>query len=236
MAATERPLLLIAGIGEGLGRGLAHAFATAGHDVAGLARSPTPAPGVAEAVAAAGGRYRHLAADLGDPAAVSRALLPLADQIDLLIYNAQRLQIAPLAETAAESFEAVWRAGCFGAFLVARALLPAMATRGGGTAIFSGATASRRGGARFSAFASAKFGLRGLTQALAREFGPAGVHVAHVVIDGLIAAPQTDRRFGPADGGRLDPDAVAQAYLALARQPASAWTQELDLRPAGERY
>lgn len=236
MTGAGRPLLLIAGIGEGLGVSLASAFAKAGHDVTGLARSPAPPPGVAEAVAAAGGEYRHLAVDLGEPAAVSQALLPLADRAAVLIYNAQRLAIAPLGETEPETFEAVWRSGCFGAFLVARALLPAMAARRAGTAIFSGATASRRGGTRFSAFAAAKFGLRGLSQALGREFGPAGVHVAHVVIDGLIDAPQTERRFGPAEGGRLDADAVAQAYLALARQPPTAWTQELDLRPAGERY
>ncbi|MFA6966025.1 SDR family NAD(P)-dependent oxidoreductase [Bosea sp. (in: a-proteobacteria)] len=236
MATTKRPLLLIAGIGEGLGLKLAHSFAVGGHDVVGLARRAEPPAGVAEAVAASGGHYRHFVADLADPAAVSQVLRPLAPSVDVLVYNAQRLQIATVGEIEPETFEAVWRDGCFGAFLVARALLPVMAARGGGTAIFSGATASRRGGARFSAFASAKFGLRGLVQALAREFGPAGIHVTHVVIDGLIAAPQTERRFGPAEGPRLDPAAVAAAYLALARQPASAWTQELDLRSGSERY
>jgi NAD(P)-dependent dehydrogenase (short-subunit alcohol dehydrogenase family) len=95
---------------------------------------------------------------------------------------------------------------------------------------------ARRGGANFAAFASAKFALRGLAQSMAREFGPHGVHVAHVVIDGLIDAPQSDRRFGQAQSARMDPDAVARAYLALATQHPSAWTHELDLRPFSGRF
>ena len=118
----------------------------------------------------------------------------------------------------------------------AQAVLPHMAARKQGTVIFSGATAGLRGGANFSAFASAKFALRGLAQALAREFGPKGVHVAHVVIDGLIEAPQTDLRFGPAPTGRMDSKSVAQAYLGLAAQNPSAWTQEMDLRPFAEKF
>jgi NAD(P)-dependent dehydrogenase (short-subunit alcohol dehydrogenase family) len=120
--------------------------------------------------------------------------------------------------------------------VVARAVLPAMATRGGGVLIFTGATAALRGGAKFTAFASAKFALRGLAQALAREYGATGVHVAHVVLDGLVEGPQTDRRFGPATGARFKPDDVAQIYLQLASQPPSAWTQEIDLRPSAERF
>jgi NAD(P)-dependent dehydrogenase (short-subunit alcohol dehydrogenase family) len=111
-----------------------------------------------------------------------------------------------------------------------------MRTRHAGTIILSGATAARRGGANFAAFASAKFALRGLAQSMSREFGPHGVHVAHVVIDGLIDAPQSDRRFGQAQSARMDPDAVARAYLALATQHPSAWTHELDLRPFSGRY
>jgi NAD(P)-dependent dehydrogenase (short-subunit alcohol dehydrogenase family) len=111
-----------------------------------------------------------------------------------------------------------------------------MAARKSGTVIFTGATAGVRGGANFSAFASAKFALRGLAQALAREFGSKGIHVAHVVIDGLIDTAETDRRFGPAQGGRMDAAALAQAYFALAQQSPSAWTQEMDLRPFAEKF
>jgi len=105
-----------------------------------------------------------------------------------------------------------------------------------GTVIFSGATAGLRGGANFLAFASAKFARRGLAQALAREFGPNGVHVAPVVIDGLVEGPKTDLRFGPAPAGRIEAKSVAQAYLDLAAQNPSAWTQEMDLRPFAEKF
>jgi len=111
-----------------------------------------------------------------------------------------------------------------------------MAARGKGTIIFTGATAGIRGGAKFSAFASAKFALRGLAQALAREFGPVGVHVAHLVLDGLIDEVQTERRFGTSSSARMSPQAIAQACLDLSAQHPSAWTHEMDLRPFSERF
>jgi len=111
-----------------------------------------------------------------------------------------------------------------------------MVARKTGTIILTGATAGRRGGAKFAAFASAKFALRGLAQSLSREFGPQGVHVAHVVLDGLIDEAQTEQRLGPSKPTRMEPDAVARAYLNLATQHPSAWTHELDLRPFSERF
>jgi NAD(P)-dependent dehydrogenase (short-subunit alcohol dehydrogenase family) len=170
------------------------------------------------------------------PAELAAVLQPHADRIDVLIHNAQLLLIRSFVEISVEEFEQVWRTACLGAMLSARAVLPHMAARKSGTVIFSGATASLSGGAGFSAFASAKFALRGLSQALAREFGPKGVHVAHVIIDGLIDTPQTDRRFGAASSARMGSGSVAQAYLDLARQNSSAWTQEMDLRPFAEKF
>ena len=120
--------------------------------------------------------------------------------------------------------------------LVCREVMPGMVARGSGTIIFTGATASVKGGAGFSAFASAKFALRGFAQALAREFGPKGVHVAHVVVDGLIEEQQTVARFGESTAARLDASAIAEAYLYLARQYRSAWSHEIDLRPFSERF
>jgi NAD(P)-dependent dehydrogenase (short-subunit alcohol dehydrogenase family) len=111
-----------------------------------------------------------------------------------------------------------------------------MIARGKGAIILTGATAGIRGAAQFSAFASAKFALRGLAQSLARECGPKGVHVAHVILDGLIDEAQTDQRFGPPQSARMDPDAVASIYLELASQHPSAWTHEMDLRPFSERF
>jgi NAD(P)-dependent dehydrogenase (short-subunit alcohol dehydrogenase family) len=231
-----RPKLLVTGIAEGLGADIAGIFARAGYDVIGVSRSQRASDSIGQLVEQGGGRYSHLACDITHPADVAKVLRPVADGVEVLIHNAQQLLIKPFAEISADEFEQVWRVACLGAMASAQAVLPHMAARKRGTVIFTGATAGLRGGAKFSAFASAKFALRGLAQALAREFGPRGVHVAHVVIDGLIEAPQTDRRFGPASDGRMDAEAVAQAYLGLATQHSSAWTQEMDLRPFAETF
>ena len=231
-----RRTLLVTGIAEGLGTEIAGTFSRAGYDVLGVSRSDRASVAVGAAVEQGGGRYTHLPCNLAYPADVSLALRPVADGIDVLIHNAQLLMIKPFADTSTEEFEQVWRVACLGAMASAQAVLPHMAARRQGTVIFSGATAGLRGGANFSAFASAKFALRGLAQALAREFGPRGVHVAHIVIDGLIEAPQTELRFGPAPAGRMDAKSVAQAYLGLAAQNPSAWTQEMDLRPFAEKF
>jgi NAD(P)-dependent dehydrogenase (short-subunit alcohol dehydrogenase family) len=229
-----RPLLLISGMGDGLGTAMAETFAATGHDVIGLARTDKIAAIVATRVATQGGAYAHIVCDVTRPDDVARALRPYLDRVSVLIHNAHALLIKPFLEIDPAAFEQAWRVTCFSGLLVARAVLPGMAERGKGTIIFSGATASWRGGPKFSAFASAKFALRGLAQAMAREYGSLGIHVAHVVIDGLIEGEKTDQRFGPAKTSRMAPDAVARAYLYLANQPASAWSHELDLRPFSE--
>jgi NAD(P)-dependent dehydrogenase (short-subunit alcohol dehydrogenase family) len=164
------------------------------------------------------------------------AIKPHADRIDVLIHNPHLLTIKPFEQTTIDDFEQAWRVACLGAVISAQAVVPPMAARKQGTIIFTGATAGLRGAANFSAFASAKFALRGLAQSLAREYSPKGVHVAHVVLDGLIDAPQTDRLFGSQATGRMDPRAIAQSYLDLSMQPQSAWTHEMDLRPFSERF
>lgn len=236
LTVPERPLAVISGLGAGLGICLASRFAAAGYDIVGLARSDRVAGRAAAAVGETGGTYRHVICDITDAAQIRAAVGPIAARVQVLIHAAHRLVIAPFCETSVDDFEAVWKAGCFGAMMVSREIVPAMVSRGGGTIVFSGATAGLRGGAKFAAFASAKFALRGLAQALARELSPHGVHVAHVVIDGLIDEPQTSERFGAATAKRLDPMAVADAYLALARQEPSAWSHEIDLRPFSERF
>lgn len=233
-----RPVVVIGGVSEGLGAAQARRFAAAGYDVLGLARSERAAPAVEAGVHEAGGAYRHVVCDLTRADELSEALRPEAGRIGVALHNAHRLLIAPFLETELAEFEQVWRDGCLSAASFARAALPEILAQGGGTLLFTGATAGLRGGARFAAFASAKFALRGLAQSLAREFGPQGVHVAQIVVDGLIDAPQTDRRFGApnAEDDRLSPDAVAESCLHLAKQPRSAWTQELDLRPFAESF
>ncbi len=231
-----RPIMLLAGAAPGLGESLAATFAGAGYDVVGLARTERVAAAITSAVQAAGGAYTHRLCDLTQPETVRDALGPLADDIDVLIYNAHALLIKPFADVALTEFEAIWRVCCGGAFTVSQLVLPGMLQRGRGTILISGATASIRGSAKFAAFASAKFALRGLAQAMARELGPKGVHVAHVVLDGAIDEPQTEQRFGAASGQRMAPAALAEAYLGLTRQPQTTWTHELDIRTSTERF
>lgn len=236
MARPVRPKLLLTGAAEGLGAELAEAFARAGHDVIGLSRTLKASEHLAHRVGQAGGKYTHLACDLTRPADVANACGPIAGEIDVLVHNAHLLDIKPFEQISVAAFEQAWRVVCLGAMVSVQTVIPHMTSRGRGTIILTGATAGLRGAANFSAFASAKFALRGLAQSLAREYGPKGVHVAHVVLDGLIDEPQTDARFGSAPTGRMKASAIAQAYLALSAQHPSAWTHEMDLRPFSERF
>ena len=174
----------------------------------------------AEAVTAL---FEEVAAALGPP--------------DLVVYNSGAFRPGSVLEIEARDFETCWRIGCLGGFLVGQQAARIMAERGHGSIIFTGATASLRGGANFANLAVGKFGLRALTQSLARELGPRGVHVAHVIIDGQIRSERYAQleKERPADAF-LDPAAIAEAYYQLHRQPRSAWTQELDLRPWVEKF
>jgi len=228
--------LLLTGAAEGLGAALAETFAGAGYDVLGLSRTDRASDRIGRRVEQAGGRYTHLVCDLTQPADVTAILRPFADRIDVLIHNAHVLAIKPFAETTASEFEQAWRVACLGAMMSVQMVVSHMAARQQGTIILTGATAALRGASNFAAFAAAKFALRGLAQSLAREFGPKGVHVAHVVLDGLIDEPQTDRRFGSSPAGRMDPRSIARCYLDLTNQQRFAWTHEMDLRPFSEQF
>jgi NAD(P)-dependent dehydrogenase (short-subunit alcohol dehydrogenase family) len=233
--ATRRTLLLT-GAAEGLGAGIAETFARAGYDVVGISRSDRSTGHLRRRIEQVGGRYKHLACDITQAADTVAAIEPFASKIDVLIHNAHALTIKPFEQTTTEEFEQAWRVACLGAMVAAQSVIPHMAARRQGTLILTGATAGLRGGANFSAFTSAKFALRGFAQSLAREYGPKGVHVAHVVLDGLIDEPQTDKRFGSSPSGRMNPVAIAQAYLGLSVQDPTAWTHEMDLRPFSERF
>jgi len=150
-----------------------------------------------------------------------------------VIHNAMQFARAPFLSLRPEDFESVWKSIVLTAVNTSHQAVPRLIARGGGSLIFSGASGSRRAGAQFSAFSSAKFALRGLCQSLAREHGTDGVHVAHVVIDGLIDSDRTRERFGDADGTpRIAAAALAELYWQLFHQPANAWTHEIDVRPA----
>ena len=227
----SRRVALIAGAGGVLGAALAQEFADAGYAVCALTRRSGSMP--------AGAGHRSVVCDLADAAATERAIADaVVDRgaVDVLVYNAAHLRIAAFAETTHDDFETAWRVGVAGAAASARAVLPGMLKRGSGTLIFTGATASVRGAARFGAFAAAKFALRGMAQSLAREVQPQGVHVVHVILDGLLRGSPSVARFGGDDAKAIDPRDVAKTYLWLAEQPRSAWTHEIDLRPEAERF
>ena len=230
------PAVLIAGIGEGFGLSLAKAFAAAGYDVIGLSRSGRADAAAAALTAARGRSYVSLTCDVAVDGAVAHALAPHAWRIDVAIYNAHHFLFAPFLEIGAGAFAQALAVNCEGAVSVARALLPAMLARERGTLIMTGATAARRATAGFAALAASKFALRAVAQSLAREFGAKGIHVAHIIVDGLIDEPQTRLRFPDRRGAMIDGDELAAAYLSIVRQPPGVWTHELDLRPCGERF
>jgi NAD(P)-dependent dehydrogenase (short-subunit alcohol dehydrogenase family) len=177
--------------------------------------------------------------DATDPAAVEALFAAARAHGDLAVtvFNAGTFEPASVVDTSPEDFERCWRVGCFGGFLVGREAAKRMLESGQGTILFTGATASLRGAAGFVKLASPKFGLRAVAQSMARELGPRGIHVAHVLIDGQIRTPRYEHLAatrGP--DALLEPDAIAAAYVALHRQPRTAWTLELDLRPWVERF
>jgi NAD(P)-dependent dehydrogenase (short-subunit alcohol dehydrogenase family) len=156
---------------------------------------------------------------------------------EVFVYNAGVFQMGGILELTPELFDDCFRANCSGAFYGAQQVLPAMLEKGRGTVILTGATAALRGSANFAALATGKFGLRALAQSMAREFGPQGIHVAHVVIDGQIDTPRVREMWSEREEHTmLSPDAIAESYWQLHAQHPTAWTLELDLRPAVEEF
>lgn len=230
----------ILGVGPGLGAAIAHRFAREGFSVALMARREESVSGVRREIEEAGGVALPIPTDATDPASVASALEKTRAELgdpEVFVYNAGAFQMGGILDLSPEKFDECFRANCAGAFYAARHVLPAMVENGSGTVLLTGATASLRGSANFSALTVGKFGLRALAQSMAREFGPQGVHVAHVVVDGQINTPRVRERFdGREDHTMLSPDAIAEAYWQLHVQDPTAWTQELDLRPAVESF
>lgn len=228
MATSSSPLALVAGAGAGLGQGLLARFQSEGMTAVGLGRTR---PG--ETV----GAFHEL--DLTDAAATAAMIGELIAQYGppkIVIHNTAELVIAPFADTTLDDYRRIWASTVETLVILGQSILQPMVDAGGGTLIVSGATASLRGGARFSAFASAKFALRGLTQSLAREFQPANIHVAHVILDGIIDTPRSRDLHSLDPAKMMKTEDIAEAYWRLATQPPSTWTHELDLRPASESF
>lgn len=233
---------VIVGAGSGLGAALARRFLNADMKVVIASRDQDRLDAVAESCVDATGKdaITAIACDAREEDQVTDLFARAEKEIGpvaLAVYNAGAWFNAGIRELPAETYENLWRLNAFAGFLVGREAARCMADRGAGTILFTGATASMRGGKGFAAFAGAKFALRALAQSMARELGPEGIHVAHAVIDGRIDSARSRERFGDAPAGSmLDPDDIAEAYYQIHRQPKNAWTFEIDLRPSTESF
>ena len=241
---SKPPVCCVIGAGDATGSAIARRFAREGYTVCVARRTEAALKPLVEQINAEGGKavafgldarredqvvsfFNHVEAEIG--------------AIEVVVFNVGGNVRFPILETTAQKYFKVWEMCALAGFLAGREAARVMLPRGQGTLLFTGATASLRGAAGFSAFAGGKAALRALAQSMARELGPKGMHVAHVVIDGLIDTAYSREHFaqrvaeaGP--DGILNPDHIAQAYWWLHKQPRDAWTFELDLRPGVERW
>ncbi|WP_026942908.1 SDR family NAD(P)-dependent oxidoreductase [Hellea balneolensis] len=242
----QKNVALIIGAGDDTGSAIARAFAREGHHVC-VVRRPArldKLTALAESITAEGGSASPHGVDARDEDAMAALITEIETQIgpiDVAVFNIGANVKFNIADTTPRVFRKVWEMASFAGFLMAHNVAPHMAARGRGTMIFTGATASMRGAAGFSAFAAAKHSLRALAQSCARELGPKGIHVAHTIIDGAIDSNFIREIFPKVDEMReksliLNPDHIAKNYVQLHHQPRDAWTFELDLRPYGEKW
>jgi NAD(P)-dependent dehydrogenase (short-subunit alcohol dehydrogenase family) len=245
----SKPVAIVFGVGaeRGLGAALCRRFAAEGHHVLVAGRTAGKIEQVVATIRSQGGSAEPIMVDVTREADVVRAFDrafspgPGLEPANLVVYNAGNNRKLDFRELSAELFEDFWRVGCLGGFLVGREAARRLVPLGRGTVLFTGASGSMRGKPGFAHFAAAKAGLRMISQSMAREYGPLGIHVAHVVIDGGIdgerlrrARPESIQERG--EDGLLGIDAIADTYWNLHRQRRSAWAQEVDLRPFKEPF
>lgn len=234
MKHSKTKTAVVAGVGPGLGAALVRKLAHEGCRVGMLARSDTYLKQLASENK--DGALLSVPTDISNPAQVGRGFAKVREEfgpIDILINHASASAWSGIAELTPEKFEHAWRVTTFGAFLCCQEASRDMIAAQSGAILFTGATSSIRGRKGALDFSSAKFGLRGLADSLARELWPQNIHVAHIVIDGIIGrAEKEDATQEP----MLDPDAIAETYWNLIEQDRSAWTFELELRPSGEDF
>lgn len=235
MDARKR-VAVVAGAGPGNGAALARRFAGGGYAVAMLARDSARidelAAGIEGAVA-----YE---CDVGSPAAVTRVFGTIAAElgaVDVLLFNAGPGVFKSVDEITPDDFEAAWRVNAYGSLLCSRAVIPAMKARGAGAILFTGATASRRGGKATAAFAPAKAAQRSLAESMARALWPSGIHVGLMIVDGVVDLPRTRKaRPDEEDDFFVDPDGLAETAWFLAHQDRQAWSFEVEVRPFREQW
>lgn len=234
----------VIGAGDATGSAVARRFAKEGYTVCVARRTEAALKPLVDQITAEGGRALAFGLDARREDEVVNFFQHIeahVGPVEVLVFNVGGNVRFPVLETTAQKYFKVWEMCALAGFLAGREAARVMLPRGRGSILFTGATASVRGAAGFAAFAGGKAALRALAQSMAREFGPQGLHVAHVIIDGLIDTVFTRENFaqrvadvGPE--GILNPDHIAQAYWWLHCQPRDAWTFELDLRPSVERW
>jgi len=239
-----RGAALVVGAGPGLGGAVARRFAREGYVACVVRRKVADLATLREEIEAQGGRALPFGVDARNEDEVV-ALFDRIEQevgpVEVAVHNIGANVSYPIREMTTRVYFKVWHMACFSGFLVGREAARRMLPRGHGTILVTGATASLRGRPGMAAFAGAKSALRALAQSMARELGPAGIHVAHVIVDGAIDTPWIRENFPQIAEERgeqalISPDAIAEVYWQLHAQPRNAWTHELDLRPHVEPW
>ncbi len=236
--------LIVLGAGDAIGGSIAKRFAREGFTVCVARRSVEKLESLVKEIQANGGKARAFGTDASQEDQVKdmfRAVEEEVGPIEACVFNVgATTKVGPINEISSDDFRKTWESTCLAGFLSGREAALYMKKRGRGTILFTGATASMRGSAGFSAFAAGKFGLKALSQSMARELGPQGIHIAHVIIDGVVDTqkiPPSEAYAKKRDEDRiLNPEDIAESYWQLHVQKRSAWTQELALRPWTEKF
>ena len=237
---------IIIGAGVSTGSAITRKFAEMGYHVCPVRRERnfSELEKLANGIKEAGYSATPFGVDARDEDAIAKLFKEVEENIapiDVVVFNPGANVFFPIEDTTARVYKKVWEMAAFAGFLTGREATKYMKKRGHGSIFFTGATASVRGGAGFSAFSGAKFALRSLSQSMARELGPQGIHVAHFIIDGAIDTPFIKENFPDTyalkeKDGILQPKEIAEAYWNIHVQHPSAWTQEMDLRPYMEKF
>jgi NAD(P)-dependent dehydrogenase (short-subunit alcohol dehydrogenase family) len=247
MAEAQKVAILV-GAGDAIGAAVARRFAEGGYTVCICRREAAKSRALVDEMTSAGLRIQAFSVDArqeGEVQALFATIEKEVGPIEVCLFNAGANVNKPLIETTEKLFFKAWELACYAGFLVGREAARVMVPRGRGTILFTGATASLRGGEGFAAFAAAKFGLRAVAQAMARELGPKNIHVVHLIIDAAVDSEAIHARMKAASGIEakdIPPDSltktasIAEAYWFAHRQSKDGWTHELDLRPAAEKW
>jgi NAD(P)-dependent dehydrogenase (short-subunit alcohol dehydrogenase family) len=248
LTMEAQKVAMLVGAGDAIGAAVARRFAKGGYTVCIGRRDGAKSQGLVDELISAGHKIHAFSVDARQESEVQQLFTRVEKEIgpiEVCLFNAGSNVNKPLIETTEKLFFKAWELACYAGFLVGREAARVMTARGRGTILFTGATASLRGGKGFAAFASAKFGLRAVAQAMARELGPKNIHVVHLIIDAAVDSAAIHARLKAASGieardiapdSLTKTDSIAEAYWFAHQQAKDGWTHELDLRPAGEKW